>query len=152
MYSLELCEDSLWCCNDQSGTTCCNNGVGNFTFNLLSLAPSSVTSSPGSSVTTISTVTSYVTSQPINVTGSKNSTTVLGASIGTILGVLLLGSLVSLFLVTRKLQRVRKDTGARRSVSEVPEWRAEMDTTNIVLIGAREMKQELDGRPIVVPV
>jgi hypothetical protein len=130
-------------------TTCCNNGIGSFAFNLLSLAPNS-----SSTTTTSTTITNYVTSNATNATDHKNKTTVAAASIGAVLGALLVASLVSLLLVTRRLQRVKKELyvnkglSAERNGSERPEFRAEMDatTTPSGLMGDRITKYELDGR------
>src|SRR5579871_4874268 len=42
-YSLQLCGDWRWCCNNQSVSTCCNDGSSHFAFNLLSLGHSPTT-------------------------------------------------------------------------------------------------------------
>jgi hypothetical protein len=156
MYSLELCLDGRWCCNNQIDSTCCNSNKGNFTFNLLSLAPGSQAKSPTSTTADTSaavTVTSHVTTTlngGANLSnGHSNTGVVVGASMGAVLGAMLVACSVALFLVTTRLRKNKKVVTNEKSEPQTYEWRAEMDAARVLpmeLSGAAGAEYELDGR------
>lgn len=157
MYSLELCENGLWCCNNQIVSTCCNNNEGNFTFNLLSLAPSSKLDSSANTTAITATATSYITEAPNGDESSKsshiNSSVVVGASVGTVLSVLLIACCVALFLLMRRLKKVKKEMDNRKMEPQLFHGRVEMDTERVILPelqGTAMTKHELDGQQIKI--
>jgi hypothetical protein len=149
-YALQPCADGTWCCNNLSSTSCCKNNQGDFAFNLTSLSLGQSQKSPTSTLTVTSGVATVTSSSTCSVSAGSEKTcpadksTVIGASVGAILGTLLIVSLCALFFVSRRLREqgqkhVDSDTGM------AGEWRTELDATKGV------MKYEIDGREVRHP-
>lgn len=152
MYSLQLCGDSRWCCNNQSVSTCCNNDRGDFAFDLLSLALTTESNSPTIVTTAVVTVTGQVqeTSNGGFVsTGNQRdrSVVVVGTSLGAVLGLTLLGCFVAFLLVSKRLKKA--NTGSTiwsEKVEQTHNRRTEMEVPE--LVGTGLGRHELQGRQI----
>lgn len=170
MYSLELCGNGLWCCNNnQEDVTCCKNGQGDFSFDLTSLGTTIQATSPATMTTTIVAKPTGAQYQAALNT-ARNQTVIVGSSVGAALGAMLLGSLVLLCFAVRRLKKQRQlpaqehgrpeiltSAPPRRSFEhrkvEVQPWqfRSEVEAGRVMPpeLGVTTLaKSELDGEPV----
>lgn len=152
IYSLQICGDSRWCCNNQSVSTCCNNDSGDFAFNLLSLALSTESNSPTIVTTAVVTVTSQIQETSnggsISTSNQTDKSVVIGASLGAVLGATLLGCFVAFLLVSKRLKKANTGSNIRsENVEQIHNRRTEIEVPELIGTGAG--RHELEGRQIM---
>lgn len=166
-YNLHTCEDANWCCSPD-GDKCCS--LTHITLNPRDVLPlvkavtqtvagATTKTGSGSVVTETETKTIKVDAagQTTAVSGAtaeeecpKDNSTVVGASVGAVLGAGLMASLIALGMVLRRQRRVvggigrvgADGKGAFHPAGTVP---AEMDSRYVVELDSRA-KHELSGQ------
>jgi hypothetical protein len=112
IYQLFPCTNGLWCCSaGNSGVDCCDAAFTLAVGQVIQPSASVASSNSGQCSATSTTSPSQQTcvTSPISSSSCpKNNTTAVGASLGAVLGVTLVGAVVAVCLLLRQIQKLKR--------------------------------------------